>query len=287
MNRTHIAVVLCAAVACTATACNGQQKVPFPAGTTMAQLTAAGRIDVGVKFDQPGLGFRNPATGRPEGFDIEMAEIVATGLGLDPDQVSYHEAVSADREHMIITGQVDIVIASYSITDQRRRTVGQAGPYYLTGQQILVREADKHAINDTLDDPAQLRRLTVCSVRGSTSIQQWQNIYNTAQPIESRTYTECVQRLLDKTVDAVTTDGAVLLGYAAQQPDKLEVVGEPFSQEGYGIGYRKGDHAFCAFLTDTIQAAIDNGEWKQAFTATLGEASPDLPTQPTPEPCPT
>jgi glutamate transport system substrate-binding protein len=284
MNRAA-AVVLCLALACTPTGCGGRQEVTFPAGTTMARLNAAGKITVGVKFDQPGLGFRNPATGRPEGFDIEMAEIVATGLGLDPDRIRYREAVSADREHLIVTGRVDIVIASYSITDERRRIVGQAGPYYLTGQQILVRDADKHAINDTLRDPARLSRLKVCSVRGSTSIQQWLDTYNTAQPIESRTYTECVQRLLDKTVDAVTTDGAVLLGYAAQHPDKLEVVGEPFSKEGYGIGYRKGDDAFCSFLTDTIQTAIDNGEWDEAFTATLGKASPDPPPIPTPAPC--
>lgn len=288
MRAASIAVILCAALACAPTAaCDGRHEVTFPEGTTMARLNAAGKITVGIKYDQPGLGFRNPATGRPEGFDIEMAEIVAAALGLDQDQIGYREAVSADREQMIVTGQADIVIASYSITDQRRRTVGQAGPYYLTSQQILVRDADKHTITDTLNNPDRLRELKVCSVRGSTSIQQWQQTHHADRLIESETYTPCVQRLLNKTVDAVTTDGAVLLGYAAQHPDKLEVVGEPFSQEGYGIGYRKGDHAFCTFLTDTIQAAIDNGDWAEAFTATLGKASPDPPTKPTPEPCPT
>jgi glutamate transport system substrate-binding protein len=246
----------------------------------MDTLNKAGEITVGVKSDQPGLGFRNPATGRYEGFDIKMAEIVAAELGLQPDQIEYVEVVSEDRERFLQKGWVDIVIASYSITSDRRRDVGQAGPYYITGQQILVREEDK----DDITDPGQIADGKVCSVSGSTSIKRWRERYGT-QPVSVRTYTECVQRLLNKSVDAVTTDGAVLLGYAALQPHKLEVVGEPFGTERYGIGYRKGDHTFCQFLNDTIKKAEDNGDWAKAFGDTLGKAGVKPPNKPPLDPC--
>ena len=289
MNRTKIAASLCAGVlALGLAACGGndeganpevKSEVKFEAGTTMDKLNKAGKITVGVKFDQPGVGFKDPATGKPEGFDIEMAKIVAAELGLKPDQIEYVETVSKNREPFIQNGRVDIVIASYSITDTRRQVVGQAGPYYVTGQQLLVREEDK----DRITGPDKLSGVKVCSVTGSTSIKNAQE--KGAQPVPFSTYTECVQQLLNKSVDAVTTDGAILLGYAAQQPDKLEVVGEPFSEERYGIGYKKGDQAFCQFLTDTIKKAEENGDWEKAFKDTLGKAGVETPEKPTPDPC--
>lgn len=282
MSQAKIARSLsAAALAVGLLACSKPEAaVTFPAGTTMDKLNRAGKITVGVKSDQPGLGFRNPITGEYEGFDIKIARIVAGELGLEPDQIEYVETLSKDRESFLKTGRVDIVVASYSITPERRHAVGQAGPYFLTGQQLLVREADK----DRITRPEEVAG-TVCSATGSTSIQRWRENYN-GELVSSATYTECVQQLLSGTVDAVTTDGAVLLGYAGLQPDHLEVVGEPFSTEEYGIGYSKDDHAFCQFLTDTIKKAYENGDWDRAFKDTLGKAGVKPPDKPTPDPCP-
>jgi glutamate transport system substrate-binding protein len=252
----------------------------FEAGTTMAKLSDAGKMTVGVKIDQPGIGFMKPGTDEPEGFDIEIAKIVAGALGIDPAKVEWKETVSKNREPFLQNGTVDIVTASYSITDERRQVVGQAGPYYVTGQQLLVREEDKGSITG----PDQLSGKKVCSVTGSTSIKTVEEKY-AAKPVPFGTYTECVQQLLSGSVDAVTTDGAILLGYAAEQPDKLEVVGEPFSEERYGIGFKKGDAAFCEFLNDTLQKAFDDGTWKKAFDATLGESGVEAPEPPTLDPC--
>ena len=97
-----------------------EEAVPeFPPGTTMARLQQAGTITVGVKFDQPGVGFRNLATGKLEGFDIEMAKLVATRLGLDTDDIRWVQAVSKDRVGFVQSGKVDIAIASFSITRER------------------------------------------------------------------------------------------------------------------------------------------------------------------------
>jgi glutamate transport system substrate-binding protein len=87
-------------------------------------------------------------------------------------------------------------------------------------------------------------------------------------------------------VDAVTTDGAILLGYAAQQPDELEVVGPEFSEERYGIGYRKRDAEMCGFLSDTIEESFRSGAWRKAFAGTLGESGADAPQPPKVDACP-
>ncbi|HEX5770954.1 MAG TPA: glutamate ABC transporter substrate-binding protein [Nocardioidaceae bacterium] len=249
---------------------------------TPAELAEAGKIKIGVKVDQPGIGFKEPGEDLPTGFDIEMGRIIAAQLGIDPDSenVEWVETISDNRESFIQNGTVDIVIASYSITDERRAVVGQAGPYYVTGQQLLIRKADDEKING----PEDLSGIKVCSVEGSTSLARVQDEYG-ADPVPFGTYSECVDQLENETVDAVTTDGAILAGYAAEN-DELTVVGEPFSEERYGIGYKKDDAEMCQFLNNTIEGSFEDGTWEEAFELTLGQASGvETPEQPTLDPC--
>ena len=252
----------------------------FPAGSTMAELSEQNAITIGVKTDQPGIGFLEPNDDAPTGFDIEMGRIIAGELGISEENIEWKETISDNREPFIQEGTVDIVIASYSITADRRKVVGQAGPYYVTGQQLLVREEDK----DQITSPEDLDGVKVCSVEGSTSLATVEDKYG-ADPIPLATYSECVTQLENGTVDVVTTDGAILLGYAAENPDELEVVAEPFSEERYGIGYEKGDTEFCQFLTDTIEQAQDAGTWAAAFENTLGQAGVETPEPPEMDPC--
>jgi glutamate transport system substrate-binding protein len=248
----------------------------FAAGSTMDRLAKAGSVKIGVKADQPGLGSKNPSTGQYEGFDIEIARIVAGQLGLAPDKISFVETVSKNREPFIETGNVDLVVASYSITDKRKKVVSFAGPYYQTGQDLLIRKADK----DSITGPDALAGKKVCSVTGSTPLANIEENYKQAKAVPFSTYTECVDQLSTNQVDAVTTDGAILLGYAAKDPDKLLVVGKPFSTEKYGIGLKKDDKQFRDFLNDTLQKAFDNGDWKKAYDATLGKSGSTAPSPP-------
>jgi glutamate transport system substrate-binding protein len=252
----------------------------FESGSTMAELSEAGTVKIGVKYDQPGIGFLEPGADAPSGFDIEIGRILAAGLGIEGGDIEWVETVSDNREPFLQGGRVDWVIASYSITDERRAVVGQAGPYYVTGQQLLVREEDKEAITTPEDTEGK----KVCSVTGSTSLQRMEDEFG-ASPVPFATYSECVDQLLNGTVDAVTTDGAILLGYAAENPDELEVVGEPFSEERYGVGFSKGDTAMCEYITDTLQEAMDDGTWAEAFEATLGESGVETPEPPQMDPC--
>jgi glutamate transport system substrate-binding protein len=244
------------------------------------QIADSGKIKIGVKFDQPGVSAKEPGSDAPVGFDDEIGKIVAAKLGIDAGDIDWIETVSDNRESFLQNGTVDLVIASYSITDDRRKVVGQAGPYYVTGQQLLVREEDK----DKITGPEDLKNIKVCSVQGSTSLARVEDEYG-AKPVPFATYSECVDQLENKTVDALTTDGAILLGYAAQDPDNLEVVGDPFSEERYGIGYKKDAPGMCEFLNETLQAAFDDGTWAKAFEATLGKSGAETPDEPTLDPC--
>ncbi len=251
----------------------------FPAGSTMAELAEAGEITIGVKFDQPGIGFKSAASDEPVGFDIEMGKLVAGALGIEADGITWEETISDNREPFLQEGKVDIVIASYSITDERRAVVGQAGPYYVTGQQLLV------AKGSDVQGPEDVKGKEVCSVTGSTSIETIEKEYG-ATARGFGTYSECVQQVLNGSFDAMTTDGAILLGYVAENPDELEVVGEAFSEERYGIGYQDPkDTEMCQFLSDTIEASYQDGTWKQAFEATLGQSGVEAPEPPKVDPC--
>ena len=253
----------------------------FDSGTTMADLSEAGKIVIGVKKDQPGIGFQQAGDDAPTGFDIEIGRMIAAGLGIEDSGIEWKETISDNREPFLESGEVDIVVASYSMTPERQAIVGQAGPYYVTGQQLLVREEDK----DKITGPEDLKGVKVCSVEGSTSLATAEDKYG-ADPTPQGTYSECVSALENGTTDVLTTDGAILLAYEAQNPDALEVVGEPFSEERYGVGYQKPDDTeFCEFITSTLQKAMDDGTWAKAFEATLGKSGVETPEPPTMDPC--
>jgi glutamate transport system substrate-binding protein len=255
------------------------EKQDFEAGTRMAELQEAGKVKIGVKYDQPGIGFKSATDDDPSGFDPEIGEIIAAKLGIDDDDIEWVEAVSANREPFLQNGTVDFVIASYSITDDRRKIVGQAGPYYVTGQSLLVAKDD-----DSINGPDDLEGKKVCSVTGSTSIKTVEEEFG-ATPAGFDTYSECVQQLKNGSVDAVTTDAAILLGYAAEDPDKLKVVGEPFSEERYGIGFGIDHPELCEFINETLTSAFDDGTWQEAFDATLGKGGAEAGDPPALDEC--
>jgi glutamate transport system substrate-binding protein len=252
----------------------------FDDGTKMKELAEAGKVTVGVKYDQPGLGFKGATDELPSGFDVEIAKLLVADLGIDPsdtEAVNYKETISDNREPFLQAGEVDLVLASYSITDERRQVVGQTGPYMVTGQQLLVKK------DSDIKSVADIKGQEVCSVTGSTSLDNVEA--EGAKPRGFDTYSECRDQVLDGTVDAMTTDGSILLGYAALNPDELEVVGEPFSEERIGVGYPKESPEMCEWINGVLQEAYDDGSWAEAFELTLGKAGVETPEPPALDKC--
>jgi glutamate transport system substrate-binding protein len=233
------------------------------------------KLVIGVKADQPGLGLQ---TGdKYEGFDIEIAKIVAKGLGVDASGISWKTTVSANREPFIQQGQVDLVVATYTINDERKKKVNFAGPYYVAGQDLLV------PVASTIAGPEGLDGKKVCSVAGSTPAKRIKTEHPKAQLQEFDSYSKCVEALAGNSVDAVTTDDIILAGYASQSQyaGKFKVVGKTFSSEPYGIGLKKEDKAGCDKINEILKAAVADGSYKKAWDDTLGKsgkAAPELDT---------
>ncbi|MEU1980263.1 glutamate ABC transporter substrate-binding protein [Nocardia sp. NPDC019395] len=263
INRAFRLAVGAVAVAVTAATagCGG--------GSDQTALESAqeGKLTIGIKYDQPGLGLRN-TDGTYSGFDVEVAKYVASKLGVQPDAITFKEAPSAQRETLIENGQVDFVVATYSINDARKEKVDFAGPYYVAGQSLLVREDNKE-----ITGPDSLAGKTVCSVTGSTPAQNIQKKYPDTQLQTYDTYSLCLEGLNSGAVAAVTTDDIILAGYASQSPGKYKVVGEKFTTENYGIGVKKGDKETRDKINDAIEEMISSGAWDTAFQESVGKAA--------------
>jgi len=236
---------------------------------TFDKISHRGGVVVGVRADQPGLSFKDATTGQYAGFDIEIARLVATQLGYGGDKITYKTVPSAAREDAISRGDVDYYVGTYTINDNRKQRVGFAGPYFVAGQSLLVRKDDT-----TITSKDTLKGKKVCSATGSTPIQrvQQQQLTEPDNIVQFQTYGQCVDQLLNSQVDVLTTDDAILKGYAAQMPDKLKVVGQPFSTEPYGIGLNRDDTALRAKINDILQASYDNGIWQKIYDTTLGKS---------------
>ncbi|MFI6527046.1 glutamate ABC transporter substrate-binding protein [Streptomyces uncialis] len=247
----------------------------LPGSPTWERAKRRGYLTVGAKEDQPYLGEKDPASGAYSGFDIEIARMMSASLGFAPATLRFRTIASANRETALQNGQIDFYVGTYTINDNRKKLVGFAGPYYLAGQGLLVR-ADENDIKG----PQDLAGKRVCSAAGSTPYQRIQKDYPKADLVAYDTYSVCVDNLLTYQVDAVTTDDAILIGYAAKVPEELKVVGKPFSQEPYGIGVPKNDNALRFALDDALAAREKNGDWKKAYQATLGLSGVPAPEPP-------
>jgi glutamate transport system substrate-binding protein len=282
MHRRLMTVVTGLALLVVATGCSSDSGSgsgpPLPEGSTAQAIQKKGKLVVGTKFDQPGFGNRT-MTDQPEGFDVEVAKLIAKGIFGDSidGKVEFIEAQSRVREEYIEQGKVDFIVATYSITDARKQRVGFAGPYLVAGQSLLVKKSDS-----SITGPDTLAGKKVCSARGSTTLDKVKQVAPQADTTLSfDAYAECVEALKDGRIDAVSTDDQILLGYASEN-DNLKVVGRPFSQENYGIGVKKDDKGFRDFVNEQLEKSFKDGTWAKAYTETIGTktgaAVPPTPT---------
>jgi His/Glu/Gln/Arg/opine family amino acid ABC transporter permease subunit len=244
--------------------------------TALAGCGGAGKkITIGTKFDQPGMAVKKP-DGSMAGFDVDVATYVARQLGYSPDEIEWKESPSGQRETLIQNGQVDYIVATYSITDARKQKIAFAGPYLETGQSLLVRVGT----NDITGPESLADGKKLCSVSGSTPAQRIKDKYPGVQLQRYDTYSACVEALRNGAIDAVSTDEVILAGFGAQFPGLFKIIGKPFSVEHYGIGMRKGDPELLTQINDAIVKMEQDGAWKDAFDRNLGPAGISAPTPP-------
>ena len=260
--------VVCLAVLATAGwfAVDRMRTPDGPALSSSATYQAAkkrGYLLIGVKKDQPGLSEASKtAKGGYTGFDIDLAWAIAKRLGFS--DVHFLVVDTQSREYRLSSGQVDLIVASYSITAERKKSVDFAGPYYQAGQDFLVR-SDEKGINGTQD----LNGREVCTVTDSTPAERLRTEYPQIKTELRASYGQCVTQLLAGQVDAVSTDDIILAGYRAQHPKQLRLLNVPFGEEFYGVGLDKDEPALKSVVCDAIKEDIASGAWVASYAKHL------------------
>ncbi|MDJ1131421.1 glutamate ABC transporter substrate-binding protein [Streptomyces iconiensis] len=250
-------------------------RVPVGDSGALARAKARGSIRVGVKSDHPFLGFEDPMTGRRGGFDIEIATMVAARLGFERADIDWQTVPPQGRETAIAQGDIDYYVAAYTINEERKKHVSFAGPYYVAGQDLLVKKE-----NRDIRGPDDLTGKGVCTVAGSTPYERISRPRYGADVISHDSYAQCVQDLVTGVAEAVTGDDAILKGYAAQNRGRLRVVGKTFSKEPYGVGLARGDGGLRDAISEALTHHMRTGDWRRAYKATLGRSGEPPPRPP-------
>lgn len=244
----------------------------IPASSTMAAIKQRGRLIAGVDSSTYLFGFLNPATGEFEGFDIDIVKQIADQLFGDwHNHVQWKAIPSASREDMLVTGQVDIVVRTYSITCDRLRKVDFSSAYYQAGQKVLVESTSG------IDGIGGLHDKKVCAAQDSTSLTTLVQAPQRPIPVSVRNWSDCLVLLQQGQVDAVSTDDTILAGMARQDPN-LKVVGQRFTEENYGVGIPKGHEDMVRYVNFVLDNVRNGSAWRQSYDSwlysQLGPASP-------------
>ncbi|MEU4223404.1 glutamate ABC transporter substrate-binding protein [Nonomuraea sp. NPDC026600] len=228
------------------------------------------KIVIGVRTDLPSIGARKP-DGTFEGFDVDVARYIAQKLGKD---FEFIPVLAADREKVLVDGKADLVLATYTISQDRKSKVLFAGPYHISYQDILVRP-DEPSIGNVRD----LKGRKICQVEGSNAAQRVvEERKVAAQVVPVRDYAACLAALKDRRVDAITTNDVILAGLAIKDGSGLRLVNAQFNEQRTGVGMHKGDVAGCEAVNRAITTMYQDGTASKLLHKWFGKAGLNLST---------
>jgi glutamate transport system substrate-binding protein len=285
MKNVRWAIVLVLVLGLFTAACGDEEEEPtgsgaepaataeqFPADTTMGKIQKAGEIKIGVKYDVPPFGFKNPQSNEIEGFDIDFGKAIADKLGVKPN---YVEAISDNRIPFLQDGTVDLVLSTMTINGERAQEIEFSEPYYIARGRILVPPDSDITGVDTLAGKK------VCTALGSTYEATLKEQAPDADLRLVDTYSECLELVQNGAVDAVSTDDVILTGMIIQDDTLKLTEGEPLSTEPYGGGIKKGDAAFKEFVDGVHEDYKSGGGWGEAYEKWIGQYTGEKQDPPT------
>lgn len=277
-RRALTAVAVCGISVAAISACSSSSEGPNASPSLIPGVTPGGKLTIGITYDQPGLGVKNGD--KYSGFDVDTATYIARSLGVPEKNITWKESNGADRTTMLQKSDVDLVVATFSITDERKQLVDFAGPYFVAHQDLLVRR------NDTdITGPETLNGRTLCSVPGTTSAANITNRYRGNITLVTKPgFSQCVEALNNSEVDAVTTDDVILAGFASdpRYKGKLKVVGKGFSDEIYGVGVKKGNTELVEKVNAALKQYVSDGSWKRSLDINVRPSGYTIPDPPNP-----
>jgi glutamate transport system substrate-binding protein len=232
----------------------------YPADTTLGKIQKRGEITIGVKFDVPPFGFKNPQTNEVEGFDVDIGRFIAEELGVEP---KFIEAISDNRIPFLERGTVDLILSTMTINAERDMEIDFSEPYYIAQGRILVPKGSD------IKGLADLAGKSVCTALGSTYEETIRERAPQADLKLVDTYSECLELLQNKAVDAVSTDDVILTGMIIQD-DSLEMVGKRLTTEPYGVGIKDGDKQLKGFVDEVLAQLEEDGRWEETYQKWVG-----------------
>lgn len=244
----------------------------FPEDTTMGKIQAAGEIKIGVKYDVPPFGFKNPQTDEIEGFDVDFGKAIADKLGVEPNFI---EAISDNRIPFLQDGTVDLVLSTMTINAERAQEIGFSEPYYIAKGRILVpQDSDIAGIDD-------LAGKKVCTALGSTYEETLKEQAPDADLRLVDSYSECLELVQNGAVDAVSTDDVILTGMIIQDDTLKLTEDKPLTTEPYGAGLPKDDAEFKEFVDGVLEEYKSGGGWAEAYDKWVGQYTGEQQDPPT------
>ncbi|MFC9962863.1 glutamate ABC transporter substrate-binding protein [Nocardia ignorata] len=239
----------------------------MPAGSAMAAIVANGRLRVGVDQNTYMFGFRNPSTGRLEGFDIDLAREIARDLFGDPDRIELRSVTAADRIQLLQERKVDMIVRTFSATCERRRDVDFSSVYYRAAQRFAAPRGAGIASG------ADLAGKRVCVTKGTTAAAPLFTLPTPPTVLGVTNWTDCLVALQQGTVDAISGDEPILSGLVAQDRN-LELVGAPIGSGAYAVGVPKGSDELVRFVNGVLERTSSDGTWERIYAQHLSALGP-------------
>jgi glutamate transport system substrate-binding protein len=244
----------------------------FPEDTTMGKIQAAGEIKIGVKYDVPPFGFKNPQNDEIEGFDVDLGQAIADKLGVE---ANFIEAISDNRIPFLQDGTVDLILSTMTINAERDQEIDFSEPYYIARGRILV------PADSDITGVDSLAGRKVCTALGSTYEQTLTEQAPEADLNLVDSYSECLELVQNGAVDAVSTDDVILTGMIIQDDTLSLTEGEPLTTEPYGIGIKDGETDFKAFVDGVLEEYKSGGGWAESYEKWVGQYTGEQQDPPT------
>lgn len=238
----------------------------MPPNSPMAKIVERGRLIVGVGQNNYHFGYRDPATGKLRGFEIDLAREIARAIFGDPEKVQFRSIRTDEREPAVQQGTVDIVIRSMTMTCDRWQRVSFSTEYFSASQKIMV------ARGSPIKGLQDLAGQKVCATTGSTSIRNIAKLAPQALPVSAADALDCLVLLQQHQVAAVSTDDAILAGFAAQDPSTVILPGR-LAEEPYGMAMKRESPDLVRFVNGVLERLRTDGTWASLYKeslATLG-----------------